>query len=215
MMTAILGYLFMFARKGIQWSNKQAKSRSTGFFLTIGCIILPIYDCYLAYSTRQFYEYVKNIPELTANLMPKYLMWIIFSLTLQTAIMAIVGFFATVCESKFMTRNFIWIKLFHFVLLICVFVFMIVNLIRFDQLEGYGVSSYLDDNWPRILKFIDMKEFDSGLIACPTGKYLQETQISNIFSEVECPVWSGSSGMTKRDYMALLYELKGDGLVTE
>ena len=215
MMTAILGYLFRFAQNGIQWSNKQVRSRSTGFFLTIGCIILPIYDCYLAYSTRQFYEYVKNVPELTANLMPKYLMWIIFSLTFQTAIMAIVGFFATVCESKFMTTNFIWIKIVQFILLIGVFIFMVVNLIRFDSLEGFGVSTYLDDNWPRILKFIDMKEFDSGLIGCQGGKYLQETQISSVFSDVECPVWTGYDGMTKRDFIALLYELKGQGLATD
>lgn len=129
--------------------------------------------------------------------------------------MAIVGFFATVCESKFMTKNFIWIKIFQFILLILVFIFMVVNLIRFDNLEGYGVSSYLDDNWPRILKFIDMKEFDSGLIGCPGGKYLQDTQISATFSEVECPVWMGYEGMTKRDFMAYLYELKGQGLGTE
>ena len=215
MMTAILGYLFRFAQKGIQWSNKQVKSRSTGFFLTIGCIILPIYDVYLAFYTRQFYEYVKNIPELTANLMPKYLMWIIFSMTFQTAIMAIVGFFATVCESKFMTQNFIYFKIFQFVLLILVFVFMVVNLIRFDNLEGYGVSSYLEDNWPRILKFIDMSEFDGGQIGCQGGKYLQDTQISSTFAEVECPVWTGYDGMTKRDFMALLYELKGQGLAKD
>ena len=48
----------------------------------IGCIILPLYDCYLAYATRQMHEYVKNVPELTANLMPTYLMWIIYSLTM-------------------------------------------------------------------------------------------------------------------------------------
>jgi len=104
--------------------------------------------------------------------MPKYLMWIIYSLTLQTAIMAICGFFAIVCTNKFMTQNFIYIKIFQFVMLICVFIFMVVNLIRFNNLSGYGVTSYLDDNWPRILKFINMKEFDSGLIACQGGKYM-------------------------------------------
>ena len=172
MMMAILGYLFKFAQKGIQWSNKQVRSRSTGFFLMIGCIIMPVYDGYLAYFTLQFHEYVKNVPELTANLMPTYLMWIIVSLTMQTGIMAIVGFFATVCESKFMTQNFIYIKIVHFLLLIGLLLFMIVNLIKFDNLDGYGVTTYLDDNWPRILKFINMKEFDSGLIGCQGGKYL-------------------------------------------
>ena len=89
--------------------------------------------------------------------------------------MAIVGFFATVCENKFMTQNFIYFKIFQFIVLILVFVFMVVNLIRFDNLEGYGVSSYLEDNWARILKFIDMSEFDSGQIGCQGGKYLQDT----------------------------------------
>jgi len=90
---------------------------------------------------------------------------------------------------------------------------MVVNLIKFDNLEGYGVSSYLDDNWPRILKFINMQEFDSGLIGCQGGKYLQDTQISAVYSEVECPVWTGYEGMTKRDVVALLYELSDNGSV--
>ena len=138
----------------------------------IGCIILPLYDCYLAFSTRQMREYVKDVTELEQNLMPTYLMWIIYSLTMQTAIMAIVGFFAMVCTNKFMTQNFIYIKIIQFVLLVGVFTFMLVNLIRFEDLTGFGVSSYLDDNWPRILKLINMEEFDSGLIACQGGKYL-------------------------------------------
>ena len=120
-------------------------------------------------------EYVTHVPELKANLMPTYLMWIIYSLTLQTAIMAIVGFFAMVCQNKFMTQNFIYVKIVQFILLVLVFVFMIVNLVRFNDLSGFGVTSYLDDNWPRILKFINMQEFESGLIACQGGKYLQNT----------------------------------------
>ena len=181
MMMAVLGYLFRFAQNGIQWSNKQVQSRSRGFFLVIGCIILPLYDCFLAFYTREMREYVKDVPELEANLMPKWLMWIIFSLTIQTGIMAIVGFFATVCTNKFMTNNFIYFKIIQFAMLVGVFMFMVINLIRFETLNGYGVSSYLDDNWPRILKLIDMREFDSGLIACPGGKYLQNTKISAVF----------------------------------
>ena len=57
-------------------------------------------------------------------------------------------------------------------LLVCSFVFMVVNLIKFENLSGYGVSSYLDDNWPRILKYIHMSEFDYGLIGCQGGKYM-------------------------------------------
>ena len=69
----------------------------------IGCIILPLCDCYLAYATNEMHSYVKLIPELMENLMPIYLMWIIYSATAQTAIMSIVGFFAITCTSKFMT----------------------------------------------------------------------------------------------------------------
>ena len=69
----------------------------------IGCIILPLYDCYLAYATNEMHSYVKLIPELMENLMPTYLMWIIYSATAQTAIMSIVGFFAISFTSKFMT----------------------------------------------------------------------------------------------------------------
>lgn len=103
MLMAILGYLFKFAQNGITWSNKQVQSRSRMFFLVIGCIILPLYDCYLAYATNEMHTYVKLVPELMENLMPTALMWIIYSLTLQTAIMSIVGFFAITCASKFMT----------------------------------------------------------------------------------------------------------------
>ena len=181
--------------------------------MVIACIIMPLYDCYLAYSTREMRQFVKDVPELEANLMPTYLMWIIYSLTFQTAIMAIVGYFATVCSNKFMTQNFVIIKFIQLALLVLLFFFMLVNLVRFHSLSGFGVSSYLDDNWPRILKFIDMREFDSGLIACEGGKYLQNTQISSVFSEVECPVWQGYEGMTKRDFVALLWELKGQGVM--
>ena len=96
-MAAILYFLFKFAQSGIIWSNKQVQSRSRGFFLIVGCIMLPVYDCYLAYSTREMRMYVKDVPELVSNLMPTTLMWIIISLAFQTAIMAIVGFFAVTC----------------------------------------------------------------------------------------------------------------------
>lgn len=174
----------------------------------IGCIILPLYDCYLAYFSRTLNEYVKLVPELGANLMPTYLMWIIISLTLQTAVMAVIGFFAIVCANKFLIQNFIYVKIVQFVLLIGVFIFMIVNLVKFNNLTGFGVDSYLDDNWPRIIKFIDMKEFDGGLVACRGGKYLQDTKISSVFNDVECPVWPGYETLSKRDFTAQLWELK-------
>mmetsp|Transcript_34461 Transcript_34461/g.45336 ORF Transcript_34461/g.45336 Transcript_34461/m.45336 type:complete len:117 (-) Transcript_34461:1884-2234(-) len=57
-----------------------------------------------------------------------------------------------------------------------------------------------------------MREFDSGLLACEGGKYLQNTQISSVFEEVECPVWPGYEDMSKRDFVALLWELKSSGI---
>ena len=69
----------------------------------ISCIILPLYDFYLAFSTKEMRDYVKQVPELESNLMPKYLMWLIYSLMMQTGILAIVGFFAMVCTNRFMT----------------------------------------------------------------------------------------------------------------
>lgn len=126
--------------------------------------------------------------------------------------MALVGYFAIVCSNKFLTTNFIYLKIIQFVLLIFLFFFMFINLINFQGLKGFGASSYLEDNWPRVLKDIDMREFDSGLLACEGGKYLQDTQISPIFEEVECPVWKGYDNMTKRDGVALLWELKGTGI---
>lgn len=90
---------------------------------------------------------------------------------------------------------------------------MFVNLIRFEILSSFGDGSYVNATWSRILKFINMKEFDYGLIACTGGKYKQDTQISAIFEEVECPVWKNYEGMTKRDFVANLWELKGQGVV--
>ena len=63
-------------------------------------------------------------------------------------------------------------------MLVGVFSFMVVNLIKFESLSGFGVTGYLDDNWPRIVKYINSAEFDSGLVACNNGKYLQDTKIS-------------------------------------
>ena len=57
-------------------------------------------------------------------------------------------------------------------MLVGVFSFMVVNLIKFESLSGFGVTGYLDDNWPRIVKYINSSEFDSGLVACNNGKYL-------------------------------------------
>ena len=78
----------------------------------IGCIILPLYDCYLCYFTRTTHDYVKDVPELESSLMPKYIMWIIYSLSMLTAVMAIFGFFAIVCMNKLMTQYFIYLKIF-------------------------------------------------------------------------------------------------------
>ena len=207
MMASILAYLFRFAQAGIQWSNKQEKSRSRGYFLVISCVVLPLYDSYLAYSTREMRQYVKDVPEIEWNFMPTWLMWIIYGLIFQTAILAIVGFFAVVCQSKFMTQNFIYVKIAQFVLLLGVFFVMVVNNVRV-----FGFADF-ESNWPRILKFVDMREFDSGLMACEGGKYLQTTQISSVLTEVECPIWSGYEGLTKRDFTALLWEFKGSDIV--
>jgi len=111
MMMAIMWYLFRFSQFGISCSNKQEKSRSRGFFLVIGCIVLPLYDVYLAYETTTMHKFVSDSPELLVNLMPRYLVWIVYSLTFMTAIMALVGYFAVVCSNRFMTTNFIYIKL--------------------------------------------------------------------------------------------------------
>lgn len=94
-------------------------------------------------------------------------------------------------------------------MLALVLIFMSVNLVRFSALQGFGVSGYLEDNWPRIMKAVDASEFESGLMACSGGKYLKNTTISASFSEVECPVWPGYEDMTKRDFVALLWEYKG------
>ena len=58
-----------------------------------------------------------------------------------------------------------------------------------------------------------MKEFDSGLIACQGGKYTQDTQISGVFADVECPVWQNYDSLSKRDFIAMIWEIKGQGAV--
>ena len=77
----------------------------------------------------------------------------------------------------------------------------------FSYKENLGASKYLRDGYPSMMKYIHSKEFDSGLISCVGGKYLQETQISAVFSEIECPVWQGYNGYQKRDFVAYLWEL--------
>lgn len=64
MLIAILYYLFRFAQSGIQWSNRQEKSRSRGHFLFISCIVLPLYDVYLAYEASKMNKFVSDSPDL-------------------------------------------------------------------------------------------------------------------------------------------------------
>ena len=70
-----------------------------------------------------------------------------------------------------MTQNFIFVKVVHLILIMSVFVIVFVNLIRFEILSSFGDGSYVNATWTRILKFINMKEFAYGLIACTGGKY--------------------------------------------
>ena len=151
-----MAYLFKFAMNGIAWSIQQAKSRSRGFFMVIACLILPFFDAYLAYYAKDTYSYLTDVPELQINLMPSFLLWTIFGSAIMTVVIAVIGYFAVIAESNFMVRGFCYIKFFQFCTVVALIVCLTINLVRFDNLTGFGVSAYLDDNWPRIMKLIDM-----------------------------------------------------------
>ena len=88
--------------------------------------------------------------------MPSFLLWTIFGSAIMTVVMAVIGYFAVIAESNFMVRGFCYIKFFQFCTVVALIVCLTINLVRFDNLTGFGVSAYLDDNWPRIMKLIDM-----------------------------------------------------------
>ena len=62
-----------------------------------------------------------------------------------------------------------------------------------------------------------MTEFDSGIAGCPGGKYLLETEISKKFYEIECPEVEDfdSTGITPKDYIALMWDLAPYGVIQE
>ena len=93
---------------------------------------------------------------------------------------------------------------------------LVINLVRFDNLTGFGVSAYLDDNWPRIMKLIDMVQFDTGITACFGGKYVADAPISQSFDTIECPKYDAyGTDVRPQDYIALLWELKGNGALED
>ena len=120
--------------------------------------------------------------------MPDWLEWTIFSSAILTGVLAIFAYFAILSEKKSLTNNYMSLKFIHFAIVMILVIFMVVNLILFDNLTGLGVSAYLDDNWPRIMKLVDMNQFEAGLTACAGGKYTANAPISTEFENFECPV---------------------------
>ena len=56
------------------------------------------------------------------------------------------------------------------------------------SLESYlGRISVYDEAWPQIMKQVNMNQFDEGIIACPTGKYLVDTELQQNWYDVDCP----------------------------
>ena len=95
-----LSYCFGLVSRGIVFSQMQDKSRIRGFFLVVGCIVLPIYECYLAFRTRQVREYVKDVRELEHTMMPDTLLWIIYAMSITSAVLAVLGFIAMACTDR-------------------------------------------------------------------------------------------------------------------
>ena len=96
--------------------------------------------------------------------------WFQVSTAILTGVLAIFAYFAILSEKKSLTNNYMSLKFIHFAIVMILVIFMVVNLILFDNLTGLGVSAYLDDNWPRIMKLVDMNQFEAGLTACAGGK---------------------------------------------
>ena len=184
LLATIMIYMFRFAMQGIRWSNVQIKSRSRGFFLIIACLILPIYDTYFAYFSKDVHDFLTYIPELQGNLMPNALLWVIYGFAIFTMVMAVFGFISVLTGSKRMVQGFIFIKMAQLLAVIVIILYLIVNLIRFSSLAGFGTSAYLSDNWPRVMKFIDMNMYDSGITACSGGKYIADTPILTTFDNI-------------------------------
>ena len=88
--------------------------------------------------------------------MPDYILYFAYSSAIMTVLMAVMGYFAVLSESRFILESFVSLKIFQFCCVCLVVLYMIINLVRFDNLSGFGANPYIDDNWPRIMKLIDM-----------------------------------------------------------
>ena len=214
MIAFIMVQMFKFTLNGISWSHSQVKSRTRGFFMVFASLILPLADTYVAYEAKSIHDYTNDIPELQSNLMPNWILYTIYGSACLTGLTAITSFFTNLTGSKTMLQNYMNVKFLHFAVFLILVIFMVVNLILFDNLTGFGVSAYLDDNWPRVMKLVDYAQFDAGLTACAGGKYVADAPISPQFDNFECPK-SPDFGIDMRgqDYIALLWELKGDGVL--
>ena len=63
----------------------------------------------------------------------------------------------------------------------------IVRWANFSGAGWIGISTYYEQQWPNLIRFVHESEFyTDGMAPCPGGKYFQETVISQDYREVDC-----------------------------
>ena len=73
--------------------------------------------------------------------------------------------------------------------LVCLFS-ILMFIYRWAQFAGaslVGLSTYYENEWPNLLRYVHYKEFkDDGMSSCPGGKYFEQTEIKNDYRQVDC-----------------------------
>ena len=129
--------------------------------------------------------------------------------------LGILAFLGTVCNQIGMIQ---WYTFLQFGALALSFVMLCHNGYNsfVFSLESYvGRVSTYDEAWPQIMKQVNMNQFDEGIIACPTGKYLVDTELQPNWYDVDCPDMDefDTSSLKRDDQTALLWELKKTGVL--
>ena len=217
LLVVVKGVLIGFVKSGLKWGDHQVQSRSKGYFMAVACVVIPFLALSLAHAAKLDHVYLSEVPEMQNYLSHKYQLYACYAIAGLMILLACFAYLGTVCNSPPMIQKYISLQFTALAVTFALAAFVMVNISRFSLASWIGRQSTYDERWPSIMKQVAMTEFDQGITACPSGKYLQDTALSTNFYEVECPEVEDfdRSGITQKDYIALLWELKKGGVIQQ
>jgi len=102
--------------------------------------------------------------------------------------MSYFAFFSMVMKSHWMMEKYVFIQALLTAALMGFGLFVVTKYFVFDWIRIFGYKSYLSMKWTDIIKQIHLSEFSKGLLTCVAGKYDQSSNLSQKFTDINCPV---------------------------